>query len=41
MNSRKKYQKDDKKCIEETEKKFNELKNLFEKDGIDKIDFMC
>ena len=44
-NSRKNYQKDDKKYIEETEKQFNELKNLFEKEGIDKIDenilFLC
>jgi len=37
-NSRKSYKTDDTKCIEETEKQFNELKNLFEKDGIDKID---
>jgi len=36
-DSRKVYKKDDIKCVKETEKKFNELKVLFEKDGIDKI----
>ena len=37
-DSRKTYKNDDIKCIEETNKKFNELRYLFEKDGIDKID---
>ena len=38
IETRKTYSNDDIKCIDETEKQFNELKNLFEKDGIDKID---
>jgi len=32
------YEKDDLKCFEETEKKFNELRNLFEENGTNKID---
>jgi len=35
---RKIYEKDDLKCFNETEQKFNELKKLFEENGIDKID---
>jgi len=38
INSKQTNNADDINCIKETEKKFNELKNLFEKDGIDKID---
>ena len=38
IDLRKIYEKDDLKCFEETEIKFNELKKLFEEKGIDKID---
>ena len=38
IDSRKTYEKDDLKCLEETEIKFNKLRNLFEENGIDKID---
>ena len=38
FNFRKIYEKDDLKCFEETEQKFNELKKLFEENGIEKID---
>ena len=37
-DSRKTYEKDDLKCIEVTNIKFNELRNLFEENGKDKID---
>jgi len=36
--SKKYYNNDDLKCIEETEKKFNELRKIFEEDVIDEID---
>ena len=38
IDSKKTYEKDDLKCLEVTEKKFNKLRNLFEENGIDKID---
>ena len=38
IDSKKTYEKDDLKCLEETENKFNKLRNLFEENGIDKID---
>ena len=37
-DSKKKYKDDDIKCVEETEKQFNKLQKLFEKEGIDEID---
>ena len=37
-DSKKNHKDDDIKCIEETETKFNKLKRLFEKEGIDQID---
>ena len=37
-NTRKTYENDDIKCVDETNKNFNELRNIFEEDGIDKID---
>ena len=38
IDSRKTYEKDDIQCFEVTNTKFNELRNLFEENGIDKID---
>ena len=37
-DTRKIYEKDDLKCLEVTNKKFNEIKNIFDENGIDKID---
>ena len=37
-DSRNTYEKDDLKCFEVTNIKFNELRNLFEENGIDKVD---